>query len=135
MATIRARGTAGTSHIPGAAHSARTRDAIIANMSITPIPRTPKSHPAPAIFPQIPSRTKLTSSVPMVREVIACLAGLARMSLLTFVLATAIGAVPTGLAYAAIGVGWSDRPLLAVVVAYLLPIALLPFLLRLMSKR
>jgi len=73
----------------------------------------------------------LTRGLPLVPEAVACLAGLARMRLATFLLALAIGSLPTGVAFAAIGVGLSDRPLVAMILSYLVPILLLPIALRL----
>lgn len=68
----------------------------------------------------------LTRGLPMMPEVLSCLAGLARMGLSRFALALAIGSVPIGTVFSAIGVGWSDQPLLALAVAYVLPVLILP---------
>jgi hypothetical protein len=49
-----------------------------------------------------------------------------------FAAALTIGSVPTAFAFAAIGAGWADKPVLALVVSYVLPILLLPIALYLM---
>ena len=46
-----------------------------------------------------------------------------------FLAALTIGSVPTGFVFSAIGAGWSDQPVLALVVSYVLPIFLLPVVL------
>jgi len=43
-----------------------------------------------------------------------------------FTAAVIVGSVPTTFAFAAIGAGWADQPILALVVSYVLPILLLP---------
>lgn len=69
----------------------------------------------------------LTRSLPYsMPEVLVCLAGLAGMRLGRFLLAMSLGSIPTAFVYAAIGAGWSDRPVLALVASYVLPIATLP---------
>src|SRR5262249_28695387 len=65
----------------------------------------------------------LPYSVP---EVMVFLAGLAGMRIGKFTAALSIGSVPTGFAFAAIGAGWADQPILALAVSYILPILLLP---------
>jgi len=78
----------------------------------------------------------LTRSLPYsVPEVMVFLAGLARMPIRQFTAALAIGSVPTAFAFAAIGAGWSNRPILALVVSYVLPILLLPVVLYLIRLR
>jgi uncharacterized membrane protein YdjX (TVP38/TMEM64 family) len=78
----------------------------------------------------------LTRSLPYsVPEAMVFLAGLAGMPLRKFITALAIGSVPTGFAFAAIGAGWSDQPALALLVSYLLPIPLLPIALYLVRLR
>jgi uncharacterized membrane protein YdjX (TVP38/TMEM64 family) len=81
----------------------------------------------------------LTRSLPYsMPEVLVFLAGLARMRLGQFVLAMSLGSIPTAFVYAAIGAGWSDRPLIALVASYLLPIATLPvalYAMRAIGKR
>src|SRR5215207_7495011 len=71
----------------------------------------------------------LSHSVP---EAIVFLAGLAGMPMGRFMAALTIGSVPTAFAFAAIGAGWADQPMLALVVSYVLPILLLPIALYLM---
>ena len=78
----------------------------------------------------------LTRSLPYsVPEAIVFLAGLAGMPLKKFTVALTIGSVPTGFAFAAIGAGWADQPILALTVSYVLPIFLLPVALYLMRLR
>ena len=74
----------------------------------------------------------LSHSVP---EAIVFLAGLAGMPMGRFMAALTIGSVPTAFAFAAIGAGWADQPMLALVVSYVLPILLLPIVLYLMRLR
>jgi uncharacterized membrane protein YdjX (TVP38/TMEM64 family) len=52
-----------------------------------------------------------------------------------FTAALAVGSVPTAFAFAAIGAGWADQPILALVVSYVLPILLLLIALCLMRIR
>ena len=78
----------------------------------------------------------LTRSLPYsVPEVMVFLAGLARMPIPKFTAALILGSVPTAFAFAAIGAGWADRPVLALIVSYVLPIPLLPVVLYLLRPR
>jgi len=78
----------------------------------------------------------LTRSLPYsVPEAMVFLAGLAGMPIRRFSAALIIGSVPTAFAFAAIGAGWADQPVLALVVSYVLPIPLLPVALYLMRLR
>jgi uncharacterized membrane protein YdjX (TVP38/TMEM64 family) len=78
----------------------------------------------------------LTRSLPYsVPEAMVFLAGLARMPMPKFTAALTVGSVPTAFAFAAIGAGWADRPALALLVSYVLPILLLPIALYLMRLR
>ena len=78
----------------------------------------------------------LTRSLPYsVPEAIVSLAGLAGMPIRKFTAALTIGSVPTAFAFAAIGAGWADQPILALGVSYVLPILLLPIALYLMRRR
>jgi hypothetical protein len=52
-----------------------------------------------------------------------------------FTAALTIGSMPTAFAFAAIGAGWADQPILALVISYVLPILLLPIALYLMRPR
>ena len=75
----------------------------------------------------------LTRSLPYsVPEAMVFLAGLAGMPMRKFTAALTIGSVPTAFAFAAIGAGWADQPILALAVSYVLPILLLPIALYLM---
>ncbi|HUG21542.1 VTT domain-containing protein [Piscinibacter sp.] len=78
----------------------------------------------------------LTRSLPYsVPEAMVFLAGLAGMPIRKFTAALTIGSVPTAFAFAAIGAGWADQPLVALAVSYVLPILLLPIALYLMRLR
>jgi uncharacterized membrane protein YdjX (TVP38/TMEM64 family) len=78
----------------------------------------------------------LTRSLPYsVPEALVFLAGLADMPIRKFTTALTIGSVPTAFAFAAIGAGWADQPVLALAVSYVLPILLLPIALYLMRLR
>jgi uncharacterized membrane protein YdjX (TVP38/TMEM64 family) len=69
----------------------------------------------------------LTRSLPYsVPEGMVFLAGIAGMPFGTFTAALIIGSVPTALVFAAIGAGWADQPILALVVSHVLSILLLP---------
>jgi uncharacterized membrane protein YdjX (TVP38/TMEM64 family) len=78
----------------------------------------------------------LTRSLPYsIPEAAVFLAGLAGMPMRKFTAAMTIGSVPTAFAFAAIGAGWADQPILALTVSYVLPILLLPIALYLMRLR
>jgi uncharacterized membrane protein YdjX (TVP38/TMEM64 family) len=78
----------------------------------------------------------LTRSLPYsIPEAMVLLAGLADMPMGKFTAALAAGSVPTAFAFAAIGAGWADQPILALAVSYVLPLLLLPIALYLMRVR
>jgi uncharacterized membrane protein YdjX (TVP38/TMEM64 family) len=78
----------------------------------------------------------LTRSLPYsVPEAMVFLAGAAGMPMRKFTAALTIGSVPTAFAFAAIGAGWADQPILALLASYALPILLLPIALSLMRPR
>ena len=78
----------------------------------------------------------LTRSLPYsVPEAIVFLAGIAGMPLGKFTIALTVGSVPTAFAFAAIGAGWADQPILALIVSYVLPMFLLPIALYLVRLR
>jgi len=68
-------------------------------------------------------------------EAMVFLAGLAGMRMGKFTVALTVGSIPTAFAFAAIGAGWADQPILALVVSYVLPVLLLPIALYLMRLR
>ena len=70
-----------------------------------------------------------------VPEAMVFLAGLAGMPMREFTAALTIGSVPTAFVFAAIGAGWADEPIVALVVSYVLPVLLLPVALYLMRRR
>jgi uncharacterized membrane protein YdjX (TVP38/TMEM64 family) len=75
----------------------------------------------------------LTRSLPYsIPEAVVFLAGLAGMPLKRFTAALAIGSMPTGFVFAAIGAGWADQPILALAASYVLPILLMPLVLYLL---
>jgi uncharacterized membrane protein YdjX (TVP38/TMEM64 family) len=57
------------------------------------------------------------------------------MPMRKFIVALTVGSVPAAFAFAAIGAGWADQPILALTVSYVLPIFLLPIALYLMRSR
>src|SRR4030095_6045252 len=78
----------------------------------------------------------LTRSLPYsVPEAMIFFAGLAGMPMAKFVPALIVGSVPVAFAFAAVGAGWADQPILALMVSYLLPILFLPVALYLMRLR
>jgi len=81
----------------------------------------------------------LTRSLPYsIPEAMVFLAGLAGMPIRKYTVALTLGSVPTAFVFAAIGAGWSDQPVLALAMSYLLPILLLPiglYLIRLRARQ
>ena len=78
----------------------------------------------------------LTRSLPYsVPEAMVFLAGLAGVPMRKFTAALTLGSVPTAFAFAAIGAGWADQPILALLVSYVLAILLLPIALYLIRLR
>jgi uncharacterized membrane protein YdjX (TVP38/TMEM64 family) len=78
----------------------------------------------------------LTRSLPYsVPEAVVFLAGLGAMPMRKFIAALTIGSVPTAFAFAAIGAGWADQPVLALAVSYMLPVLMLPITLYLVRVR
>jgi len=73
----------------------------------------------------------LSRWLPLLPEVIACLAGLTRMHPCRFFPALACGSLPMGFAFAALGAWGSQRPMLAIVLSAVLPLALWPVVQRL----
>ena len=66
----------------------------------------------------------LSRWLPLLPEVVACMAGLTRMPWRTFVVAVACGSVPLGFVFAAIGHASVERPVLALALSALLPLGL-----------
>lgn len=60
--------------------------------------------------------------LPVLPEVVSCMAGLSRMPLLRFVLAMLCGVVPLAFTFAAAGYYGADRPLLTLALAALVPL-------------
>jgi uncharacterized membrane protein YdjX (TVP38/TMEM64 family) len=59
--------------------------------------------------------------LPLLPEVVSCLAGLTRMPLRVFAAALACGSVPLGFVYAGIGAAGQDHPRLAIALSILVP--------------
>ncbi len=59
--------------------------------------------------------------LPLLPEVVSCLAGLTRMPLRVFLVALACGSIPMGFVYAAIGAAGQERPALAIGLSVLVP--------------
>lgn len=66
----------------------------------------------------------LSRWLPVFPEVIACLAGLARMRLRTFCIALLCGTLPMGFTYAAVGALFSEEPKWALALSVALPVVL-----------
>ncbi|MDB6150464.1 MAG: DedA family protein [Chthoniobacter sp.] len=66
----------------------------------------------------------LSRCLPLLPEVIACLAGATRMPFRIFALSLACGCVPIGFIYAAIGAAGQDRPALALALSVAVPAVL-----------
>jgi uncharacterized membrane protein YdjX (TVP38/TMEM64 family) len=78
----------------------------------------------------------VTRSLPYsVPEAMVFLAGVGGMPMRKFITALTIGSLPTAFAFAAIGAGWADQPIVALLVSYVLPILLLPIALYAMRLR
>jgi uncharacterized membrane protein YdjX (TVP38/TMEM64 family) len=78
----------------------------------------------------------LTRSLPYsTAEAAVFLAGLTGMPMKKFIVALAVGSVPTAFVFAAIGAGWETQPIVALTVSYVLPIFLLPIALYLIRSR
>lgn len=78
----------------------------------------------------------LTRSLPKsIPEAMTFLAGLAGMPIRKFIVALTVGSVPIAFVFAAIGAGWADQPIVAIVVSYVLPIIMLPAVLYFMRRR
>jgi uncharacterized membrane protein YdjX (TVP38/TMEM64 family) len=67
----------------------------------------------------------LSRWLPVLPEVVACLAGLSRMPSRRFFAALACGTVPLGFAFAAIGAAGQKNPVLAIVLSALVPAGLM----------
>ena len=66
----------------------------------------------------------LSRWLPLLPEVVACMAGLTRMPARTFFVALACGSVPLGFAFAAIGHAGAERPALTLALSAGLPLVL-----------
>lgn len=77
----------------------------------------------------------LTRPLPLLPEVIACLAGLSGMPAPAFFASLAVGATGTGFTFAAVGALGIDRPALAVALGCIIPLAMWPIAQRLIAGR
>jgi len=73
--------------------------------------------------------------LPVLPEVISCMAGLMRMPLANFTLALVCGAAPLGFVVAGLGYAGSEQPLLTLVLCAALPLPLWYFLHRIVAPR
>lgn len=69
----------------------------------------------------------LSRWLPVLPEVVACLAGLSRMPARVFFIALACGSLPLGFAFAAIGAAGQQNPALALALSALVPAGLIVF--------
>ncbi len=77
----------------------------------------------------------LSRCLPLLPEVVACMAGLTRMPSGKFHLSLACGSVPMGFLFAAIGAAGKDTPGLAIGLSILIPAVLYGFALLVMKRR
>jgi membrane protein DedA with SNARE-associated domain len=63
-------------------------------------------------------------------EVLACLAGLSRMHVGRFAVALGCGSLAMGMAFAALGTAYADRPVVGLLLSAILPLAAWPFVRR-----
>lgn len=90
----------------------------------------------PARFSATAALSRASSPGPYsIPEVMVFLAGLGGMPLAKFTIALTVGSVPVGFAFAAVGAGWADQPIVALVVSYVVPLLLLPIALHVMRLR
>jgi uncharacterized membrane protein YdjX (TVP38/TMEM64 family) len=75
----------------------------------------------------------LSRWMPLMPEVLACLAGLARMHVGRFAAALACGSFAMGIAFAALGTAYADRPVVGLVLSALVPLAGWPIVRRFLS--
>ena len=77
----------------------------------------------------------LSRWLPIVSEVVACMAGLSRLRFPIFAAALACGSVPLGFAFAAIGEAGADRPLLTLALGAAAPFVLWGLVRPLLKRR
>ncbi len=68
----------------------------------------------------------LSRWMPLLPEVLCCLAGLARVRLAPFIAALACGSLAMGFAFSFMGVAYLDRPVAGLVISALIPLAVWP---------
>lgn len=79
------------------------------------------------MYHRAPCAFSCSRCLPLLPEVVACLAGLTRMPFYPFVLSLACGCLPLGFIYAAIGAAGQDNPGLALSLSVAIPAALWAF--------
>ena len=77
----------------------------------------------------------LSRWLPMIPEIVACAAGLARMPFRAYVLALGCGCLPLGFVYAALGNYGQERPVVAMVLSLVIPPVLWAVIHPLVKKR
>jgi uncharacterized membrane protein YdjX (TVP38/TMEM64 family) len=65
--------------------------------------------------------------LPVFPEVVACMAGLVRMPVISFLAALGCGSIPFGFTFAALGHAGADQPLIAIGLSALIPLVLWAF--------
>jgi membrane protein DedA with SNARE-associated domain len=73
--------------------------------------------------------------LPLLPEVVACMAGLTKMPAATFFLSLACGSVPVGFVFAWIGAAGRDSPGLAIALSILVPVILYGVAVLVMKRR
>jgi uncharacterized membrane protein YdjX (TVP38/TMEM64 family) len=76
----------------------------------------------------------LSRWMPLMPEVLACLAGLSRMHAGRFAAALGCGSFAMGMAFAALGTAYADRPVVGLLLSALLPLAAWPLVRRFLSS-
>ena len=77
----------------------------------------------------------LSRWAPVLPEALSCLAGLSRMRAARFSAALACGSFAMGLAFAALGTAYADRPLVGLIISAAIPLAAWPFVHRLLKHK
>jgi uncharacterized membrane protein YdjX (TVP38/TMEM64 family) len=77
----------------------------------------------------------LSRWMPLLPELLACLAGLSRMHLGRFSAALACGSLAMGMAFATLGTAYADRPVVGLLLSAILPLAAWPFVRRFLKRQ
>lgn len=73
--------------------------------------------------------------MPLLPEILCCLAGVGRMPIGPFMLALTIGSMSMGFAFSGLGSAYADRPLVGMLVSAVIPLLLWPLLYMFTRKR